>query len=117
MLSINVSSLAWAALAALFVARYGRSVGVTVERLLVVIEARFAMPSAAQPSDDPIPDDLVAIVNQIGTGNAEMDGVMREQALGVLYEQYGVLGDWDKVRAWSATHFAPDTRPHGWGHS
>lgn len=116
-LSVNVSSIVWATLAALFVARYGRQVGGMINRVVAVLEARLSIPTAAQPDDDPMPDDLMAIVNQIGTGNSEMDGVMREQAMGVLYEQYGALGTWDKVRAWSATHFAHDTRADGWGHS
>lgn len=112
MIYVNLSSLAWAACAALFVARYLHP---WLTRAMDLHEARYAIAPLTHTPADPIPDDLLGYVNEIHTGNAEMDSMMREQTLSVLYEQYATLGDWDAVRAWSATHMQQDTRSDGWG--
>lgn len=111
---INLSSLAWAALAALFVVRYA---DVWVARLFAQREHKFE-PHTADGVGTPIPDDLLALVNTMSTGASESDELLRQQTVALLYEKCAEFGgDWDKVRGWSAVNIASDTRADGWGHS
>lgn len=113
-LYLNLSSLVWAALAALFVARYLDS---WITRLIDVHERMHASNAPEKGEYEPMPPDLMGYVHAISTGNAEMDGVLQEQTLSMLHEQYAIHGNWDAVRAWSATNLTQDTRADGWGNS
>lgn len=108
-----LSSLAWTATAVLFVARLHS----WADRWLTVHERLHAPSLLAESEAEAMPPDLMGYVHAISTGNAEMDGIMQEQTLSVLHEQYAALGSWGKVRAWSATNLSTDTRADGWGNS
>lgn len=106
-----LASLAWTASAVLFLARLDR----WANRWLSVHEQRYASNAPiGEGTAEPMPADLMGYIHAIQTGNAEMDGEMREQTLSVLYEQYAALGSWDKVRMWSASNLASDPHRDGW---
>lgn len=70
-----------------------------VERFCRMVERHpaFRLP-VATPEPEPMPPDLYERATAARSGSSEMDGILHEQALAALREQYQELGSWDAVR-------------------